>query len=138
MFYLPIKRNVLFLKTVCVFGVCLDSQWSPGVPIGTASALQSQTVDGDPCERKPISVGAAESHPRSSSQPHPFYWINIAPIELCSEPDWAPEPATNYSCKESSYCSAGSAFGTDSLCYYTAVAAAREGSVHVERTGGKS
>lgn len=138
MFYLPIKRNVLFLKTVCIFGVCLDSQQSPGVPVGTASAVQSRAMDGDPWECKPISVGAAESHPRSSFHPHPFSWVSIAPVGLCSEPDWAREPATNYFCKESSYRSARSASWTGSLCYYAAIAAAREGWVLVERTGGKS
>ena len=109
----------------------LDSRWSPGVTVGTASAVRSGTVDGDPCECKPISVGAAASHPRSSSHPHPSSWV--APVGLCSEPDLVPEPATDCFCKESSHRSARSAFWAGSLCYYTAVAPAREGWVQVER-----
>lgn len=64
-----------------------------GVAVGTASAAQSRTMDGDPCECKPTSVGAAESHLCSSSHPHPFPWVSIVPVGLCSEPDWAPDPA---------------------------------------------
>lgn len=64
-----------------------------GVAVGTASAAQSRTMDGDPCECKPTSVGAAESHLCSLSHPHPFPWVSIVPVGLCSEPDWAPDPA---------------------------------------------
>lgn len=108
-------------------------RWPPGWLLAQHPLLRVGPWMEILVECKPTSVGAAESHLCSLSHPHPFPWVSIVPVGLCSEPDRAPDPAVNRSRRESGYCSARSASWTASFCYYTAVAAAREGWDRVER-----
>lgn len=107
MFYLPIKRNVLFLKTVCTFGSLFRFTIATSTAVGTASADDSQgpTLNLVSVNQSPLRLLS----PILTPPPIPSFgsalypWDSAVNLSSQTETRLAPEPAVNYCGTESSY-----------------------------------